>query len=103
MSAANQNVSTKKELWRSFAEFHAANPHVYYELVRLAREAKAAGRTKLGAKELYEVARWHLRLRTRGDADFRLNNNHTSFYARLIQTQEADLAGMFETRKRRSR
>jgi hypothetical protein len=70
--------------------------------VKLAREARAAGRTRVGLKELYEVARWNLRLATRGD-DYCLNNDYTASYARLIQEQEPDLAGLFETRTRRTR
>lgn len=84
----------------TFEEFHAQNPHVYRELVRLAREARAAGRKRVGIGELYEVARWHLSMRTDGDA-FKLNNSHRAPYARLIMTLEPDLAGIFETRKRR--
>jgi hypothetical protein len=84
-----------------FAEFHAANPDVYAELVRLAREAKAAGRQRVGMKELWEVARWQLRLRSRGDA-YALDNSFTAPMARLIQDQEPDLAGLFETRKRKA-
>jgi hypothetical protein len=84
-----------------FAEFHAANPDVYAELVRLAREAKAAGRQRVGMKELWEVARWQLRLRARGDA-YALDNSFTAPMARLIQDQEPDLAGLFETRKRKA-
>jgi hypothetical protein len=98
VTAANDN-----SLDARFARFHVANPHVYAELVRLAREARQAGRTKLGAKELYEVARWHLKLRTRGDVEYRLNNSWTALYARLIQQQEPDLAHLFETRRRRAK
>jgi hypothetical protein len=84
-----------------FDAFHAANPDVYAELVRLARDARSAGRQRVGMKELWEVARWHLRLRTTGD-EYRLNNDYTSCFARLIQDQEPDLAGLFETRKRKA-
>lgn len=104
MTAANENAGsgTKCTLAERFADFHARNPHVYAELVRLAREAKQAGRQRVGLKEIYEVARWHLRLRTTGDVDFKLNNSWTSSYARLIVAQEADLAHLFEVRRRRS-
>jgi hypothetical protein len=84
-----------------FAEFHAANPDVYAELVRLARDARSAGRQRVGMKELWEVARWHLRLRTHADG-YALNNDFTALYARLIQDQEPDLAGLFETRRRKA-
>lgn len=81
-----------------FDEFHAANPEVYRVLVRLAREWVAAtGRHKLGIKTLYERARWEIALQT-GDADYKLNNNYTAYYARLIMYQERDLCDMFDMR-----
>lgn len=84
-----------------FAAFHRDNPAVYATLVRLAREARVAGKSKVGIKALWERMRWDLWLATHGD-DFKLNNNLTSRYARLIAAQEPDLAGMFETRKLRA-
>jgi len=88
-------------LQERFNTFHGANPHVYHVLVDLAREAKDAGRTRVGMKEIYEVARWRLRLKTKGD-EFRLNNSYTSLYARLIVDTQSDLADMFEMRRRRA-
>ncbi|OBK22532.1 hypothetical protein [Mycobacterium asiaticum] len=83
---------------RRFEEFHEANPKVYVVLVRLAREWVArTGRTKLGIKTLYERARWEIALAT-SDPDFKLNNNYTAYYARLIMHREPDLADMFDLR-----
>ena len=81
-----------------FDAFHAANPHVYTTLVRLAREwVGRTGRHKLGIATLYERARWEIALNT-SDADFRLNNDYRAYYARLIMAQERDLAGLFDLR-----
>lgn len=80
-----------------FRRFHRDNPHVYFELCRLAREAKRQGRTKIGMGMLFEVARWNLWLRTEGDS-FKLNNDYRSRFSRMIQDRESDLEGMFETR-----
>lgn len=88
---------TMTEAERKFREFHSENPNVYDELVRLAREAKKAGKTKAGLKMLWEVLRWRIWLETTGD-DFKLNNNYTSRYARLIMESEAGLEGFFEVR-----
>ena len=82
----------------AFLRFHKENPHVYDELVMLARRAVKAGASKLGIGMLFEVLRWRHTLRTGGD-DFKLNNNYRSYYARLVMTQEPDLAGVFETRR----
>lgn len=88
----------ESRLDREFREFHDANPHIYHQLVRLARAWKAKGFTSVGMKMLWEVLRYHEGLRTRGDPSFKLNNNYTSRYARFIMEWESDLAGFFETR-----
>lgn len=81
-----------------FETFHRRNPAVYDGLVRLARKA---GRSRLGMKQLFEVLRWEWMLDGLPDEHehFKLNNNYTSRYARLIMENELDLAGVFETRK----
>ena len=82
----------------AFWRFHGDNPHVYAELVMLARRwrRRSPGR-RCGIKMLFEVLRWRSGMRTAGD-EFLLNNNYHSYYARLIMVSEADLAGIFELR-----
>lgn len=81
-----------------FEAFHEANPKVYTVLVRLAREWKrSTGRHELGIKTLYERARWEIALAT-SDPDFKLNNNYTAYYARLLMAENEDLDGMFDLR-----
>jgi hypothetical protein len=84
-----------------FDRFHAANPHVYDELKKLAMRARRAGANRIGVKMLFEVLRWRHTLRTHGD-DFKLNNNFHSRYARLLMN-EPGLEGCFETRTLRTR
>lgn len=82
-----------------FRRFHAENPHIYFELCRLARDAKRQGRKRVGIGMLWEVMRWNLWARTeRADDRFKLNNNYRSRYSRMIQDRESDLEGLFETR-----
>jgi hypothetical protein len=92
------------QLDRDFEEFHALHPYVYDQLVDLAQKAKARGRQRVGMKQLFEVLRWERmlqRLPAEGE-EFKLNNNYTSRYARLIMDQETDLAGLFEIRMLRT-
>jgi hypothetical protein len=84
-----------------FRAFHRENPHVLDALVRLALEAKAAGRTRIGAKALWERLRWEFFLSTKGD-EFALNNNFTARYVRLIGELHPDLAPLFERRALRA-
>lgn len=81
-------------MWR----FHLDNPHVYDEIVRLARRWKRAGHRKCGIGMIFEVLRWRSGMRTGGD-DFKLNNNYRSYYARMVMAQEPDLDGIFELRE----
>lgn len=82
-----------------FDEFHRANPDVYRTLVRLAREwVNSTGRSKVGIGALYEVARWQIAIAT-NDPDFKLNNDFRAYFARMIMTQEPDLADLFELRR----
>jgi hypothetical protein len=83
---------------KKFNKFHSENPIVYRELVRLARVAKVQGLQHYGAKAMLEALRFNLILKCQGYA-FKINNNFTSRYARMISKKESDLRGFFETRK----
>ena len=83
---------------QAFVEFHHANPHVYDELVRLARRWKAAGHDRCAIGMLWEVLRWSAGIATDADDGLKLNNSFRSRYVRVIQANERDLVGFFETR-----
>jgi len=88
---------------KRFISFHVNNPQVYNELVRLAREAKAAGRSKIGVRMIWEVTRWNLTIGAKDpDSEFKLNDHYHSRYARLIMMVECDLRGIFEVRSLKS-
>ncbi len=92
-------LAEESRLDRAFAEFHAQNPAVYARLVELAHAARRRGHQRIGIKMLFEVLRWERYLETVDVSGFRLNNNWTSRYARLVMANEPTLAGMFETRE----
>lgn len=81
-----------------FERFHYRNPDVYRELVILARQGVRAGRTKLGMKQLFEVLRWNRSIGHDPTETFKLSNDYTSRYARLVMEQETDLDGIFDTK-----
>ena len=82
-----------------FEAFHAANPHVLVEFESLCEQVIATGRRKIGAKTLAEVLRWRYWLTTDDPTShYRLNNNHTAFYARLILERHPEWDGLFELR-----
>lgn len=81
-----------------FDRFHAANPHVYDQLVELAWTAYYAGQRRIGIAQLFEVLRWNRRIHTR-DTEFKLNNVYRAPYARLIMERNPQLGQIFETRR----
>lgn len=85
-------------LAESFKEFHKSNPFVYDKLREMALQTKAAGHKRYSIRTLYHVMRWHAALETT-DPEFKLNNNHTPFYARLLMAREPELADFFTTRE----
>lgn len=80
-----------------FEEFHTANPGVYDRMVQEAREWKAAGHGKLSIGMLVERVRWVGTVEN-WSSDYKLNQNHAAYYARLIMAQEPDLEGFFDLR-----
>lgn len=91
------HVSSDPTIQEAFARFDRENPHVYEQLVGLARQWQRAGHSKCGIGMLFEVLRWQLGLRTAGD-DFKLNNNFRSRYVRKLMTDYPEFRGYFELR-----
>jgi hypothetical protein len=90
------------KLERAFWVFHEENPRVYRLFVRLARQWRDVhGDGHLGIKMLFERARWEYLMETHDLLGFKLNNNYTAFYARIIMENEPDLAGVFHLRRQR--
>jgi hypothetical protein len=88
----------------AFREYHSENPHVYRELVRLARQWRDYGHAKLGIATLFEKLRWEWHVAGLQDTDgYKLNNNYRALYARKIMDDQPDLDGLFEIRERTTR
>lgn len=81
-----------------FLAYHAANPQIYQQLRRFAREAVQAGAKRLSINLLFERVRWFTAVEAQDDA-FKVNNTFRAWYARLLMQQEPALAGVFETRR----
>ena len=84
---------------QAFWDFHNKNPEIYDEIVKISKQLKVLGREYYGIKAIFEVIRYHRAIQTT-DTEFKLNNNYTSLYARLIMQNEPDLDDFFETRIR---
>lgn len=86
-----------KSLDQKFAEYHADNPKVFEKFVAYAEQLKTAGRTRIGAKAIVERIRWDS-LVAAIDGQFKVNNNYTSRYVRLVAKSRPDLASLFAVR-----
>lgn len=93
-------VQKDKGIAAAFNEFHELNPHVFRNLKVLAFQALRAGRRKIGMKFLFERLRWEYAIKTRHEeGTYRMNNNFTAYYARMLMEQEPELDGLFEVRE----
>lgn len=80
-----------------FRAFHEANPWVADELEKLADVEYRHGDGRIGIKYLIEVLRWNYRRATTGQP-FRIDNDFTSRYARLLVDRRPEFSDLFETR-----
>jgi hypothetical protein len=81
-----------------FADFHRDNPHVYVRLRALALRLKDRGRPFYGIKALTEIVRFEQAMETT-DPDYKINNNYTALYARMLMDLEPELRDFFRTRR----
>ncbi len=83
-----------------FNAYHKANPSVYQKLRTLALRLKRVGASTYGMKALFEILRYNALLQS--DKKFKLSNNYTAYYARMLMKNEPRLQGFFQVRTLRS-
>ena len=96
----NQGVifgDIKPEIVTQFLEYHRANPLVFETFKTLAWQLKNAGVEHYGSKAIFEVLRYETVVK--GGDEFKINNNFSSCYARLLQYLESEFKDFFETRQ----
>ena len=91
------NDEDKIEL--AFLRFHSDNPKVYEEVRDISLEISRSGKEFYGMKAVFEVVRYHRTIKT-NDPSFKLNNNYTALYSRMLMEREPELAGFFKIRQR---
>lgn len=90
------------ETQRRFEKFHRDNPHVYEKLLELARQVQRSGYKTYSIWALFARLRWHYDFETKSQDGFKLSNDLTSRYSRMLMQQEPDLAGFFRIRPLKS-
>lgn len=84
-----------------FRQFHADNPHVLETIIRRARILNSRDQ-RASMKLMFELLRWDHLMTTETDEPFKLNNNYTSYYTRLVEAEAPDLIGFFAKRRAKS-
>ena len=90
-----------KTIAERFKQFHKLNPHVYERIKNHAFFLKEAGVQKFGMKAIFEKLRWDYAVQTQGEP-FKLSNDFTAHYARLVMFNEPELKGFFVTKQLKS-
>ncbi len=83
----------------AFEKFHQENPLIFELFTKYAQEVKDIGFSHYSAKAVFERVRWHVAIKTVSTTDkFKLNNNFTSRYARMLITMDSTFDGFFRNR-----
>jgi len=97
----------KTHLEQSFDGFHERNPEVFNRMVAIALRLKAKGWVCYSVRAIMYHLRVQADLSTTGSfapaggreqLRCKLNNNHSPYYARLIEAEHPELAGFFVKR-----
>jgi hypothetical protein len=80
----------------AFQEYHEKNPHIYEAFLGIALELLEAGHEKYSAKGIMEVVRWQ---NAKKGETVKVNNDYTSFYARVVADNHPKLSKFFEFRQ----
>ena len=88
---------TKLEL--DFAKFHLLNQHVYQKFVVYAHDVREAGFNQFSARAIIHRIRWHMDIETKSGDGFKINNNHSPYYARKMMREYPDFKEFFSLRK----
>ncbi|KOX53879.1 hypothetical protein ADL19_15015 [Streptomyces purpurogeneiscleroticus] len=90
----NDNMT---HLEKDFHIFHRDNPKVYELFKKFTKEVIDAGFTHHSARDIMRRIVWETTIVTTDD-QYKINNNHTPYYARLWMQQHPEYPGFFRTR-----
>lgn len=90
---------TVSELDHRFAEYHVNNPHVYSIFVDTARVLKDAGQKKYSARGILHILRWRMYMEVKRTDGFKVSNNASARYVRLLEHDFPEFIGFFTKRK----
>tara|TARA_R110000772_G_C13309802_1_gene439841 strand:- start:13145 stop:13459 length:315 start_codon:yes stop_codon:yes gene_type:complete len=92
---------THEDRLAAFASYHEKHPEVWRLFLKFTKEAMLAKRKRFGARLIWERMRWYVQIEKDDGADYKLNDHHPPFYARLFINTYPQFADFFEIRERR--
>ncbi len=99
MPLFDQLAKRESRIQAAFEAYHAEHPEVFELFRKFALEAKQSGREAFGAKAIFERIRWHYMVNNKAGEEFKVNNNFTSRYVRLLEETDPQFIGFFKKRK----
>jgi hypothetical protein len=84
--------------WR---EYFINNPEVWDLFVKYSFEAAESRRQRFGVRAISERIRWFCTVETTSNDNFKLNDHHTPYYARLLMWVYPELDGLFSIKDAR--
>lgn len=82
-----------------FFTFHRDNPRVFKLFELYTMQAINSGRKRYGARAIVERVRWEVNITTTG-SEFKIDNCHIPYYARLFAQVHPEHKDFFEFRNR---
>lgn len=80
-----------------FRAYHRENPEIWPQFKKFAFEMLNSGRKRYSAKSIMERIRWDFEIKN-SDRDFKVDNNFTAIYARVLVHRFPEFADFFEFR-----
>lgn len=91
--------SRRDELYQSFKIFHAEHPRFYNLFNEFTYYLIGRGFTNYSAKGIFERIRWETdQADVDGQSTFKVNNNFSTFYARMWMKDNPKYEGFYRTR-----
>lgn len=81
----------------AFLKYHQENPRVYKLFTRFSLLA-AQTHSNFSARAVIHRIRWHSQIDTIDPQGFKVNNNHSPYYARMFERDHPQHAGFFRKR-----
>ena len=90
----------RNKLENAALSFHADNPIVWHLFLRFTGEVLNRGFKNYSVTAIFERIRWETDVVTQGAyGDFKINNNHSAYYARWYMEQYPEFDGFFRIRE----